>query len=156
MSQKLSSRTIESLQPRAQRYQVWDALLPGFGLRVSPNGRKTWFAMARAGGRLTRHTIGTFPTISLTDAREAGRVVLASMQLGTYNQSKTERAPTFKATAADFIERYAKPKNRRWKDAERDLRRFSTFDDREIESITRTEVIRELGDRLIKSHPDSG
>jgi hypothetical protein len=39
------------------------------GLRVSSQGRKTWFVMYRSGGRLRRYTLGMYPVLSLADAR---------------------------------------------------------------------------------------
>ncbi len=44
--------------------------LPGFGLRVSQGGQKTWVVMYRAGGRKRRLKLGTFPLMGLADARE--------------------------------------------------------------------------------------
>lgn len=38
----LTKRTIEALKPRACRYDVFDAQLPGFSVRVHPNGRRTY------------------------------------------------------------------------------------------------------------------
>lgn len=38
----LTKRTIEALKPRACRYDVFDGQLPGFSVRVHPNGRRTY------------------------------------------------------------------------------------------------------------------
>ena len=48
----------------------FDTKPPALGLRVAPSGRKTWFIMYRSGGRLRRLTLGTYPVLSLADARE--------------------------------------------------------------------------------------
>ena len=53
-------------QPFVQRPQT----PPSLGLRVAPSGRKTWFVMYRAHGRLRRYTLGTYPAMSLADARQ--------------------------------------------------------------------------------------
>jgi Arm DNA-binding domain len=75
MRKNLTAKLIESLQPRIdRRYEVRDLLLPGFGVRVSVNGKKSWFAVARVNGRQVRHTIGNYPTVTLGEAREAARL----------------------------------------------------------------------------------
>ena len=75
-----------------RRYEVRDLLLPGFGIRVSVGGKKTWFAVGRVGGRQVRHTIGTYPTVTLGEAREAARLILRTYSLACMRQSKpTER-----------------------------------------------------------------
>ena len=40
---------------------VWDIVLQGFGVRVSPTQRKSWFVIVRVNGRQKRITIGTYP-----------------------------------------------------------------------------------------------
>ena len=70
----LTARFIDSIKPPAEgRTEYWDANTPGFGLRVAPSGRKTWVVMYRAGGRLRRLSLGTYPALSLRSAREVVR-----------------------------------------------------------------------------------
>jgi hypothetical protein len=74
MRHKLTSKLIEHVKaPGPKRMDLWDIGLPGFGVRVSPNGHKSWFVMARIDGRQTRFTMGTYPAVSLAEAREAAR-----------------------------------------------------------------------------------
>ena len=54
---------------KGQRLDVWDAKQPGFGVRVSPNGTKTFVLMYWLNGRKHRMTLGHFPSKSLSDAR---------------------------------------------------------------------------------------
>jgi hypothetical protein len=83
MRKNLTAKLIENLQPRIdRRYEVRDLLLPGFGVRVSVNGKKSWFAVGRVNGRQVRHTIGTYRTVTLGEAREAARLILKDIQLG--------------------------------------------------------------------------
>ncbi len=89
MQKTLTAKFVENLQPRVdRRYEVRDVLLPGFGIRVSVNGKKTWFAVARIDGRQVRHTIGKYPTVTLAEAREAARLILKDIQLGLYAPAK--------------------------------------------------------------------
>ena len=72
MRKNLTAKLIYSLQPRYdQRYEVRDLLLPGFGVRVAVTGKKSWVVIGRVNGRQVRHTIGSYPTVSLAEARDA-------------------------------------------------------------------------------------
>jgi len=83
MRRKLTSKVVEHLTPSGfDREDVWDTVLQGFGLRVSPTGRKTWFVIVRPNGRPKRITIGTFPAISLAEARDAAGREIRNAQLG--------------------------------------------------------------------------
>ena len=123
--------------------EIRDTLLPGFGLRISVSGRKSWFVVKRLGDRQVRHTIGTYPVITLAEARDAGRDILRQMQTGLYQRERTEPAPvkTFEAVVRQFIERYAKPKNRDWRRTASVLQKFESLYERPFAEIRRADVI---------------
>ncbi len=64
----MSSKTftelgIERMKPPGKdqsRVEIWDKLLPGFGLRISAAGTKTFVLMYRFEGKLRRMTIGRY------------------------------------------------------------------------------------------------
>jgi hypothetical protein len=69
MRQKLTARLVETLPtPKVRRIEVHDELLPGLRLRVFPTGRKTWSVVGRIGREQVRHTLGRYPTITLSEA----------------------------------------------------------------------------------------
>ena len=52
---KLTQAAAERLKPPPSgRIEYWDNQLPGFGLRISETGRKTWVALYRVDGKLVR------------------------------------------------------------------------------------------------------
>jgi hypothetical protein len=112
--------------PGPKRLDVWDTVLQCFGLRVSPTGRKTWFVIVRQDGRQKRVTIGTYPAISLAEARAEARKIIRDAQLGVFSDSKRSPALTLGGAVPLFIELYAKPKNRGWKESERLLGKFQS------------------------------
>lgn len=61
---------------------LWDAALPGFGLRVSPQGKRTFQCMYRANGRRRRLRLGAAPVLTLADARKRARRVLLEVSDG--------------------------------------------------------------------------
>jgi len=48
----LTAKGLRALRaPNDRRVDFWDETLPGFGVRVSPDGAKTWCVMYRIGRR---------------------------------------------------------------------------------------------------------
>ena len=59
----------------------WDAGLPGFGVKVTPKGRKVFLVMYRlagAGSRLRKYTIGPYGRITLPMARAQAQKIFAA------------------------------------------------------------------------------
>ena len=73
-------RAVNEAAPRAKRYTIYDSALPGFGLRVSPSGEKSFVFVYRAGsGRAAakkRVTLGKLHRSS--DARTGAKGSRAS------------------------------------------------------------------------------
>ena len=115
---------------------VWDTVLQGFGVRVSPGGRKTWFVIARVDGRQKRLTIGTYPAISLAEARGEARKVIRDAQLGVLGDHHKPPALTLREAIPLFIQLYAKPKNRGWRESERLLGKFQGLFSKPLVDIT--------------------
>ena len=84
---KLSKSIAESALPSGVRYTIWDSDLPGFGLRVTPSGARTWVLKYRAegGGRTAPQrwlTVGPYPIVSAPAARDFAAKKLAAVHLG--------------------------------------------------------------------------
>lgn len=108
-------------------------------------------ALLRVGQRILRIKIGTYPGSTLADAREKAREVLRRIQLGNFSTNREERAKlTLGETIPQFIELYAKPRNRSWKSTSRVLTKFTSLNLMPIDAIKRGDVVRVL-DKLIAS-----
>lgn len=151
MRRKLTSKVVEFLNaPGPKRMEVWDTVLQGFGVRVSPTGRKVWFVMVRPDGCPRRVTIGTYPATSLADAREQAGKIIRDAQLGVFEKPADPETPTLGETIPLFVQLYAKPKNRGWRRAERLLGPFKALFHTPLHKIKRSDVVRLL-DVLIAS-----
>jgi hypothetical protein len=125
-------------------------MLQGFGVRVSPTERKVWFVVTRVGDRQKRVTIGTYPAISLAEARDEARKLIRNAQLGVTEDAPSVEAPTLGEAIPIFINLYAKPKNRSWRGCERLLGTFQALANKPLGEIKRSDLARVL-DQMIAS-----
>ena len=117
---QLTPKTIDALPPaQGKRYEVRDILLPGLHLRVSASGSKVFYLSKRVDHRMRRIKVGSWPILSLKDARDKARDILRLIELGEFDQDEPEieevHALTLKEVIPQFIELYAKLRTRdRW------------------------------------------
>lgn len=132
MHAKLTEIGIKRLAaPEKGRLEVWDTLLPAFGVRVTASGQKTFGVMYRVGGVQRRQTLGSYPAVTLADARKLARKAFAQVAEGrdpsTEKRERREggKADSFRAVAAEYVDRYAKrhKRERSWREDERLIRR---------------------------------
>ena len=67
----LTARYLDLLKPQRKRYEVFDTIVPGFAIRVTPAGHKSFTLYYRHHGRIRRVGLGRYPDILLADARKA-------------------------------------------------------------------------------------
>ncbi|WP_082557881.1 site-specific integrase [Methylobacterium sp. Leaf361] len=151
----LTLKSVEAARPDpSKRRELPDGALPGLYLVVQPGGGKSWAVRYRANGKPKKLTIGPYPRVPLTEAREAARAALRAVAegrdpAGEKRAAKAEpsaaESTRFGAVAADYIERYAKPRNRSWRETEsfltRTLDATDRWQDRDIRTIGRKDVL---------------
>src|SRR5215471_926725 len=116
---KFTDRSLQAIKspPRPQQVDYFDEPLPGFGLRVSYKGRKSWTVLYRCNGVKGRLTLGRFDVVSLAEARELAMEALRAARRGddpARRKDLEQQVPTFHQLADRYIEEYAKPKKRTW------------------------------------------
>jgi integrase len=120
---RLTASGIKALQPTGgKRTEYFDGSLPGFSVRVSPKGRKSFCVLYRRGRRLRRYTLGTYPILSPAEARAMARQALGEVARGgdpAARKVEERKARTFAELAEEYLERYAKPNKKSWKEDER-------------------------------------
>lgn len=121
---RLTPRGIAALETDRPQMDVWDDLLPGFGVRVSgASGRKTYFVRYRANGRQRRMKVGRHPVLSLADARERARELLAGAQAGDDPQAEKAERRSVDVTFATLAEEVLEAKATTTREATRRERR---------------------------------
>ena len=149
----LTDRALKALKPAApgKRAILWDAACPGLAVRVTDKGRRSFYVIGRAVGdrRLLNHFLGSYPAMSLAEAREAAPKVLMMMTRGhrpkdlealrrghddeRRRREARDRAENFAATAEIFVNRHIEGKKLR--------------SGREMTSIVRRDLTPQLGEK---------
>jgi integrase len=156
MRKTLTVKAIESLPAAAggKRYDVLDAVVPGFGVRVMPTGRKSYFLLARFPGQKnpTRRTIAPVGRIELSQARETARGWLSELVAGVDPAKRAaERAldiaqaasKSFEVISGEFLEKHVRRQGlRSAKETERIINRelLPHWKERAFEDIRRSDV----------------
>jgi len=116
--------------------------------------------MYRYHGRQKRLTIGRYPVFLLAEAREQARGALRLVETGRDPQQEkldTKKAPNvlFPEHVKDFIERYAKPKNRQWQETEQILLKNAVpvLKHHALDEVTRQDILGILDNIIARGAP---
>ncbi len=104
----------------------WDQQLPGFGVRVYPNGRRVFVCSYRVEGRKRLATLGRGDVLRLDVARKKAVAYLGQVAEGLDPQAPKDvlkAAGTVKSLAEAYIGRHAKLKKNTWVEDESYLAR---------------------------------
>jgi site-specific recombinase XerD len=93
---RISDKTIRSAKPKTSRYEIRDAALQGFMLRVSPSGTKAFYVQLERG---VKRKIGNAAIMSLTRARRLALEMLQRHEAGERIESRLDKHPSFE----DFV-----------------------------------------------------
>src|SRR3954470_811243 len=77
---RLTKSVIDAFPTPSSEVVYWDETLPGFGVKVTPAGRKVFvvlYRLAGAGSRLRKFTIGPYGRITLPLARGQAQKIFA-------------------------------------------------------------------------------
>jgi integrase len=160
----LNDKILKNLKPArpGERYAVMDGIVPGFGVRVTDKGHRTFVLVARFPGAKnpTRRALGDYGELTLEAARTKARRWLELIQAGNDPAIEEERAKrealrtqkhTFAAVADEFIKRHVS-KTRNAAGVEREIRRefidrWATRTITDIEQLDVKAVLRAAVDR---------
>src|SRR5215831_8857569 len=148
---KLTKSAIDVLPKRPKDTVYWDSSSPGFGVKVTPKGRKVFIVLYRTGGagsRLRKYTIGPYGRVTLHQARVAVQKVFAAKLDG--RAPAAEKRAAKRRIVADRVEDLLEvfiaqrlSRNRAGGDIARLLRREvgKTWAGRGIHEITKRDVV---------------
>src|SRR5262245_4533599 len=112
----ITKRAVEATKARKTDFYLWDKELSGFGLKVTPAGRKVYLVQYRLGGRkgrTRRVTIGQHGQITPTSARDEAKRYLGAIAIGHDPAAERDRTKDGKSLATvldSFFAEHVKPK----------------------------------------------
>jgi integrase len=126
---KLTALNVETWKPAATRQEVLDR--DGLYFIVQPSGVKSWALRYRrkGDGKAVKHTIGTYPAITLKAARSMANELRGEIERGAdphgdkvvARRRTVEVNDSFEAVARRFVAEHQFRKNRSWEWAARRL-----------------------------------
>ncbi|MBF0562534.1 MAG: integrase arm-type DNA-binding domain-containing protein [Alphaproteobacteria bacterium] len=159
--------------PPGKRVEHFDAAFPGFALRVTDKGEKSFVLLTRLQGKLLRLTIGRAQVeengagFSLADARQRARALLIKCQKGEDPRAEAKAAaealkvpPPSVFTVQKAVEAYEKGHISRLKprsqlEARRPLEKIllARWPDRALAEVTKRDIREALADVVDAGHP---
>jgi integrase len=79
---KLTTKYVENVRPDEARREIADGGCAGLYLLLQPSGHRSWAVRYRVGGRSAKLTIGSWPEVSLLDARVAAAAARKRVKQG--------------------------------------------------------------------------
>ena len=143
MNTRLQDQKIKGLKPPAAgRLEVKDAVVPGLMIRITPRGVKSFCLVYKVPGehpcgpsktgmprkgKPHRMTLGTYPMLSLADARDQARLLLATVDEGIDPRpvhvlaAREAYINTVASVAKRFVAQECKGHIKSWRRVERTL-----------------------------------
>jgi integrase len=149
---RFTDRFIASLRAEgAQRLEIKDDGCKGLAVRVTAS-RKTFCFRFKRNGRMQRITLGEYPVMTLGQAVVAANRRAADLHDGRNPIAETQREQQAASSSADeltfnrladrYINEYAKPRKKSWKDDEWVLKRArAEFGPRIVSTIKRKDLV---------------
>jgi integrase len=157
---RLTDSKIRGLRPKEDPYIIGED--GGLGVRVYPSGQRSFIYMYRFDATSRLLTIGPYPQTTLHSARlvavKAKDKIIKGVDPATVQKNAKEAhrdAETVKALAAEYIEKWARPRKRTWKEDERILMKdvIPSFGRRKAKDIKRRDIVLLLDEIVERGAP---
>ncbi len=162
LKQPLTDLLLRKLKGKDERTELWDAKLPGFGVRVSPAGTKSFVLLYRFRGRPQRLTLGRYPVLGLGEAREMAKEALNQIARGIdpkQGKEVSSQSRLFGDVADEFVRVHCAQRNRAStrKETARIIEHdfVSRWKRRDVRDIARSDVL-EVLDAIVERGSPSG
>lgn len=139
-----------------KRFYLHDERESGLILQVTSTGRKTFQLYKKHMGKPVRVTIGTFPELTVEQARKKAREIKVSLNNGENPNDKLKQQRqemTFSDLFEIYLERHAKPRKKTWQEDETYFKRhLASFGKKRLSTITKGDIAA-IHSRIGKDRP---
>lgn len=141
-----TKRILEALPvpPAGKRFSFKDEKVKGLIIRVTTNKQKTFQLYQKHQGRPVRITLGTFPDMSIENARREATKAKGALAGGTnpnVEKNRLRKEIILKELFDLYMERYSKIEKKSWQYDEREINKFlSHWFNRKISDISKYEI----------------
>ena len=159
---KFTDAKIRALKPKSPRYEVWEGGRNGFGIRISPHGRKSWVFMYWFEGMQKRMTFGVYPEMTLEKAHSAHAKAREQLinkidpsELLIQTNIAHRGSPTVSQLVNEYIEKWAKPRKRTWEEDARMLSKdvIPNLGKRKAKDIKRRDIVLLIDEIVDRNSP---
>ena len=150
LKRKLTELSVRNLKPKTATYVIWDTHQRGLAVRVQPTGSRAWKCVYSFHGRPRWLHLGDAGAIGLADARTLAAEAMLEVARGKdpAAEKRAERgAGTFADLHSQYLDRYAKKRNKSWPQADALVRRhaYPRWAKLQAASIARADVRAMMG-----------
>jgi len=157
---KLTKTSVEKLQYQGQgnsTFTVFDDEVAGFGVRVYPTGKRSFFIDYRIGGRQRRMVLGQFGVLTVDQARKLAQQRLGEILSGhdpLETKTAGQRIPVMESLCLEFLDQYSRKHKRSWREDERRIHKhiIPALGKRKANTIKRADIMA-LHNHLGEIHP---
>lgn len=108
---KITKTSVDAIKPSSKDQFFWDDALKGFGIRVSPRGKKTFIIQYRFNGRTQRVRLGHHGGLTVFEAKRDARILLGEIAKGkspAKSLKEKRDSPILSEVAERFLNEHAK------------------------------------------------
>lgn len=146
---KLTKTLVDNAKPAETEQFIWDSELPGFGLRVSVSGRKTYMVRYRTrDGVQRKQKIARASDMAPDRARDQARKIFAAVAEGLdpmLARHEAKNAPTMEDLRDRYMREHAKPfkkpRSQEIDEANWRLHIIPVLGQRKVASITKADIL---------------
>ena len=151
----LSDTKIKRAKPKDKMYKMFDG--EGLYIEIKPTGRKVWRVKYRYGGKEKTYTIGDYPGINLSKAREITREIKAQISQGidpvAKRQEEIKSKITFEKIVREYLTKKQKEVNEKYFKGIK--RKFEIYilpeiGNKEIDKITKKDIVNIVKNARVK------